>query len=209
MNGKISKMPSMYIEFEVRDKDGKIIQKGRQKAHSWTGNIIRLLSAIFYGPTSIYSQSMSYCGTRTDLVDTSNSARPVCFAYTYLGSNAGAGQDSFGIVVGSSDAPVTLDQYALQAKIANGSSAGQLLYNASTIENLTVGTTYYFRVIRTFSNNSGGTITVKEIGLYVQLPTSASSYSTYMFARDVIASGISVPNGSVLTLRYIISYSLS
>jgi len=208
MNGKISKMPSMWIEYEVKDKNGKIIQKGKKKGHSWVGNIIGLLSSLA-GRTYIYSTSGTISFGSADLVDVSGTALGVAKA---SGVNAGSGESNYGIVIGQSDAPVTLSQYNLLAKISHGTSSGQMLYNASTVEAMVKDTTWYFRVIRTFSNNSGASVVVREIGLVFNLPASTGSvYSYYnvLLARDVIPSGITVPNGSTLTLRYIISYSLS
>jgi len=208
MNGKISKMPSMYIEYEVKDKNGKIIQKGKRKGHSWVGNIIGLLSSLTNRTTSYGCSTPVYYGS-TDLVDTTGTAVGVPKGG---GVNAGSGESNYGIVIGQSDAPVALSQYNLLAKISHGTSSGQMLYNASTAEAMVKDTTWYFRVIRTFTNNSGASIVVREIGLVFNLPASTGSTSggyNVLLARDVIPNGITVPNGSTLTLRYIISYSLS
>jgi len=208
MNGKISKMPSMYIEYEVKDKNGKIIQKGKKKGHSWVGNIIGLLSSLT-NRTTINTCSTSVGFGSADLVDVNGTAVGVVKG---AGVNAGSGESNYGIVIGQSDAPVALSQYNLLAKISHGTSSGQMLYNASTAEAMVKDTTWYFRVIRTFSNNSGASIVVKEIGLvynFLAATSSATTYYNVLLARDVIPSGITVPNGSTLTLRYIISYSLS
>jgi hypothetical protein len=79
-------------------------------------------------------------------------------------------------------------------------------YGTSTVEALTKDTTWQFRVVRTFTNNSGATITVREVGLFIQVNTPTKQV---MLARDVITSPINVPAGSTLTMRYIISHSLS
>jgi hypothetical protein len=201
------KLPKAVIEFEVRDKDGKLIQKGKFPAKSWVGNIIRLLNALWKTWASATSTTKYIFSTSSVLLDTTNAARPLGLyadnAGTYGGA-APAGETSAGILVGTSDAPVTLAQYNLQQLIAHGVSAGQLSYGATTVEDLTIDTTYFFRIIRTFTNNSGASITVREIGLFLK-PKEQS----FMFARDVPASPITIPNGSTLTLRYIISHSLS
>ncbi|GAI67469.1 unnamed protein product [marine sediment metagenome] len=36
-------IPEAFIELEVRDKDGKLIQKHRQRSHSWTRNAYNAL----------------------------------------------------------------------------------------------------------------------------------------------------------------------
>jgi hypothetical protein len=209
------KLPKAVIEFEVRDKDGKLIQKGKFPAKSWVGNIIGLLSCLVSGMTCTTSVS-GYGGySRTDLTDVGSTARGLfmgCFSGgSVLGGNAGAGVDTFGILIGTSDTPVALSQFALGAKITHGTGSGQMQYGASTVDVMVKNSSWYFRAIRTFTNGSGATITVREIGLFLRLPiTNASDgYAPFMLARDVPASPINVPSGSTLTLRYIISHSLS
>jgi hypothetical protein len=201
------KLPRAVIEFEVRDKNGKLLQKGKFPAKSWVGNIIRLLNALWNIWASASSVSTYYYSTPTVLLDTSNTARAlqiVSGAGGNYGGAAPAGDTSAGILVGTSDTPVSLAQYNLLGLITHGTGSGQLSYGATMVENLTIDSTYYFRILRTFTNNSGASITVREIGLFLK-----PHGNSYMFARDVPTSPITVPAGSTLTLRYIISHSLS
>jgi len=206
------KLPKAVIEYEVRDKNGKLIEKGKFPAKSWVGNIVGLLSALIslWGSTS---SGWNAIGTRSDITDIGGTARGMMlgsYATATLGGCAPAGDVSAGIVVGSSDTPVSLGQYSLGALIGHGNGSGQLIYGATVVESLTKNSIWYFRIIRTFTNNSGATVTVREIGLYVRLGlTTSPSYYSCMLARDVPTSPINVPNGSTLTLRYIISHSIS
>jgi hypothetical protein len=206
------KLPKAVIEYEVRDKNGKLIVKGKFPAKSWVGNIVGLLSAIL----STWSSSASgyAASTRSDLTDISGTVRSTMLGNTSLsvtlGGCAPAGDTSAGIVLGSSDTPVSLSQYSLGALIPHGTGSGQLTYGATNVESLSKDTIWFFRIVRTFTNSSGASVTVREIGLYVRLGMSASPYYfSCMFARDVPTSPISIPNGSTLTVRYIISHSLS
>jgi hypothetical protein len=210
------KLPKAVIEYEVRDKNGKLIEKGKFPAKSWVGNIVGLLSCMI---STWSTASSTYYGTppsRSDLLDTGGNARGVGLTAATpntptLGGCAPVGDTTAGIVVGSSDTPVSIGQYSLQSLINHGTGSGQLSYGATTVEPLVKDTIWYFRVVRTFSNSSGATITVREIGLYVRLGTITASpyYTSVMFARDVPTSPITVPAGSTLTVRYIISHSLS
>jgi hypothetical protein len=205
------KLPKAVIEYEVRDKDGKIIQKGKFPAKSWVGNIVGLLSSII-STWALASGSVTYVATRSDLIDTGGSARSLGLcgggSNVYVGGCAPAGETSAGIVVGSSDTPVSLGQYSLGALIGHGTGSGQLSYGATIVDSLTKNSIWYFRIIRTFTNYSGATIVVREIGLYVRLGVPSVNYAC-MLARDVLTSPINVPNGSTLTIRYIISHSIS
>jgi hypothetical protein len=201
------KLPKAVIEYEVRDKDGKLIQKGKFPAKSWVGNIIRLLNTLWNVWSAANYASKYYIYTPSVLLDTTNTTRALgLFGDTSgtFGGKAPAGDTSAGILVGTSDTPVSLAQTNLLGLIANGTGSGQLSYGATVVEDLIIDTTYYFRIIRTFTNNSGASITVREIGLFLR----PREYS-FMFARDVPPSPITIPNGSTLTLRYIISHSLS
>jgi hypothetical protein len=209
------KLPKAVIEYEVRDKDGKLIEKGKFPAKSWVGNIVGLLSCIISAWSTASGSYYATAPSRADLLDTGGNARGVGLSVAYtgtvtLGGCAPAGDTTAGIVLGSSDTPVSIGQYSLGALITHGTGSGQLTYGATNVESLSKDTTWLFRVVRTFTNNSGASVTVREIGLYVRLGTISSSpyYTSVMLARDVPTSPISVPNGSTLTVRYIISHSL-
>jgi hypothetical protein len=210
------KLPKAVIEYEVRDKNGKLIEKGKFPAKSWVGNIVGLLSAIISMWLSADTTRYATSASRADLTDVSGTARGISISTATatggatLGGSAPTGDTTAGIVLGSSDTPVSLSQYSLGALIPHGTASGQLLYGPTTVESLSKDTTWLFRIVRTFTNSSGASVTVREIGLYVRLGMSSSPYYySCMFARDVPTSPISVPNGSTLTVRYIISHSLS
>jgi hypothetical protein len=206
--GKIN-LPKLWIEYEVRDKDGKLQSKGKFPAKSWVGNLVGLLSSLIYGGTCPTSGTTGYAYTpRADMVATDASTQGITiWGYNVtVGGNAGAGVDTYGILIGASDTPVSIGQYNLGSKIAHGTGSGQMSYGTTTVEAITKNGTWFFRIVRTFTNNSGATITVREIGLFIQISNPTKQV---MLARDVPTSPINVPAGSTLTLRYIISHSLS
>jgi hypothetical protein len=209
------KVPKAYIEWEVKDKDGKVVNRGRQAAKSWVGNIVCFLSSIFYSGQFVKVGTADYYGytPRADLKDTAGVARGVALFFgsatvAPLGARAPAGEIEYGIVVGTGTTPPAIGDFRLQSRISHGSGAGQLQYGAVTVEDMSKDTTWMFRVVRSFTNASGATVTVYEVGLIVALPRDWSYYSSFLLARDVISGGISVPDGATLTLRYIISHSL-
>jgi hypothetical protein len=211
------KLPTAEIEIEIRNKNGKLLELKRFPAKSFVGNFLALLSCVFKGGamTSYTTGTTYYCVGRNDPVNIGGSNIGLTFFLTgtgsvYAGCEAPAGSDVFGMQVGSGDTPVTMTQYSLQTKISHGTGSGQLLYGASTVEALTKDTTWYFRVIRAFTNNTGASVTVKEIGLVVQFAAGANNtYTQFMVARDVLPSPVSIPDGAALTIRYKIQYSLT
>jgi hypothetical protein len=205
----VPKLPKAVIEYEVRDKNGKLLSRGKLPAKSWVGNIIGLLSSLIYGGTCPSTGGAGYpYSARADMTATDGASQGITIygISVIVGGNAGAGIDTYGILIGSSDTPVAIGQYILGSKIAHGTSSGQMSYGTTTVEALTKDTTWQFRVVRTFTNNSGATITVRELGLFIQVTNPTKQV---MLARDVLPSPVTVPNGSTLTVRYIISHSLA
>jgi hypothetical protein len=205
------KLPKAEIEIEVRDKNGKLIKKKRFPAKSWVGNMVALISSMFsaWG----YSSGMYGTAGRSDMKEIGGASRSLVlgnYAGANIGGNAPAGTDTVGICIGISDTPVSLGQYNLGGRITHGTGAGQMQYGAMTVESLNTDTSWFFRIIRTFTNASGGTITVREIGLFFRTGYSVSPYyADIMLARDVLPSPINVLNGQTLTVRYIITHSLA
>jgi len=199
-----------HIEYEVRDSQGKMIRKGIVECKSWTYRLLEIVASFLY-KAGVKTGTAYYCygSNATLLTDTGGGKRRLLrSAYkTAKGAEAGVGDDSAGIVVGTNPTPFDPSQYNLLAKIPNGTGAGQLQYGAVTIEN---PSETLFRVIRTFSNSSGSPITVYEIGLIVETADVCNSnicLCTLLLDRTVVEAGIEVPDGSTLTLRYILGWT--
>jgi hypothetical protein len=198
------------VELEVRDKNGRIVKKHRQMSHSFLKQWLQFLRC----QTSI---TLGGSGISITVIDDSGTARTFPYSWTEtfnreaLMCNALAGDNSYGIVVGISDAPNTINTYSLGAKISHGTGSGQLQYGNHTFEDITnpSGNILVFRIIRTFSNGSGATITVKEVGLEVRNNDSQGYTRTYLIARDVLSTPVDVPNGMTLTVRYIFQITVS
>jgi hypothetical protein len=180
----VGKSAKAFIEWELRDPQGRIVKRGKQPVKSWVRAWIAHLYAAF-GQANINSN------------DTGGSSRLVDYAYPAR-MNASAGDTARGIVAGASDTPVTRDDYKLGSQISHGNASGQLMYSAMSWDSpVAYGTGYLIRGIRVFTNNSGGDVTVKEIGCY-------ASIGNYYFCliRDVLSTPVTVPNGYSWTVRY-------
>jgi hypothetical protein len=174
-----------FIDWELRDPKGRIVKRGRQPMKSWVKAWLQLLYAYF-------SQ------TSTTIIDTSGSSRSTSGG-SWIIVNAPAGNTAYGIVVGSSDTPVSRDDYKLASQILHGTGLGQLMYGAMSFDApAAYGTGYLFRAIRVFTNDSGADVTVKEIGIYIYL---AAGYY-FCIIRDVLTTPVTIPNGYSWTVRY-------
>jgi hypothetical protein len=180
---KKKKIIEAYIEWELLDPKGRVVKRGRQPVKSFVKAwIMALYSNFAYASVTV--------------TDTGGTSRTETLYPVRV--NAPAGNTAYGIVVGTSDTPVTRDDYKLGSQITHGSGSGQLMYSAMSIDApVAYGTGYLFRTMRVFTNNSGADITVKEIGLYIY-----NGVYYFCIIRDVLTTPVTIPNGYSWTVRY-------
>ena len=186
------------VELTVSDsRTGKVTEhRGPMRSESFVRQFLELLWMQMY-PIGML--------TEYQLRDTGNNLRQIATTSYMFAANAGIGVITFGIVGGTGNTPPTVNDYALQTPILHDSSpptAGRMQYGAVTYGAPSSDTTTsQFTITRNLANASGGSVTVNEIGVYVE----ASVYSTiyyFLTIRDVIGGGIAVPNGQTLTINY-------
>jgi len=181
------------VTFEIKDKNGKVIKKWTQPSRSFTYNYALMIYGLLFqttvGLTDIYAN--------TDTLYFASGGT--------VNINAGSGIDYFGIVVGSGSRTInTSVLYQLILPITNGSGAGQLNYQAMKNEYpLNSGTQSYFKFSREFINNSGGTVTISEVGVIASLLGWGQSLEVLaLIIYDLPSSAINLTNGSSLTITY-------
>jgi len=181
------------IEIIVKNKDGKVIKQFRKPMDSFVNNMLTLM-------TMFDSNGWSVKDVNGNTVNFyfKNQADNYLYNAEVL---APSGDDSYGILVGSSDATFEVTQYNLASKIPNGTGSGQLSYGETSI--VGAGDDYQTWQ-RAFDNMSGSDITVKEIGMFAKVTREESGVPTpyyVMLARDVITT-TTVPNGGRLIVKY-------
>jgi hypothetical protein len=207
-------IPKAYWEIEVRDKNGKLLEHRRIKSHSWLRQFITILKGEFatrHATTVGNGNALVVDETGTSRNYPAHTTTPFNCNLTNLSTLGDAGDVTHGVVVGTSDTPNALNTYALGGKITHGTGSGQLLYNVETVEDVInpSGNDLQFRITRTFSNNSGASVTVKEVGLLVKKIDQTGTARSFLVARDVLPSPSSIPDGATMTLRYIIKITVS
>jgi hypothetical protein len=205
--------PEAFWEIEVRDGSGQITQRFKQRSHSWVRNAYNMMFCYLAGKDL---SNNGFGAGYLSLKDTSNNVRngsgAVCVSQTStldgtsMGYRGPAGNDTYGILVGSGINPEDFESYALQAKIANGTGAGQLTYVESEAHAVTwnPGTlTMKNELARYFNNNSGGDVSVNEVALALRgyQPGSSVPYN-YMTSRDKLVATVIVPNTGQLKVTY-------
>jgi len=176
-----------YIDIQLKDKNGKVLKKLRFKSKSWVKNMAILLSGALSNTSfTLVDQSGNNANVpnNTDVV-------------SVFKTNAPAGEDRYGILVGSGTNPVSPNDYKLYNKIPNSilahsdTNVGQFTGNENG---------FTFAINRTFTNNGTQDVTVSEVGLAI---LAASLW--ILIARDLLSSPITVQPGQVLQVTYAIS----
>lgn len=211
-----------FWQLEVRDKTGRVIQRHRQRSHSWTRNAYNLMFCQLASKDG--DDATDFEGGKLNIKNTGGTVRsasqPISVVspatnvelheadvvgYGYL---AGAGIDTFGTLVGTGTDAESFEDYELQTKIASGSGAGELAYGAHVAhaETYTAGTkTYKVDLHRYFNNNSGSTIGVNELGLAANGHAPGSNNSKFLVARDKLGTVVNIPDTGQLKVTYTVS----
>jgi len=150
-----------------------------------------------------------YAGVRSrveTLVDTSGASRTYPYIYDtvspILRVNAPADNANYGIWIGYGSTAVAPEDYTLESK----ATTTDFSYNGTTLEAVSYDANVaLFRIIRTFTNISGASKTISEIGLVFYEKQNVSPADVYfLIARDVLPTPATVPDGGTITVRYII-----
>lgn len=179
----------LWYSVAVRDRQGRVVSREQRKSRSMLGNWYRIL----YAHIAVTSTSL----IRTDGIDR---------GVINFGDNwkfvAAANEDYIGVVIGTGVAPVAIDDYKLESQIMHGTGPGQMRHLASTPGWPSVaGSNCDFLTSRTLLNNSGGSITVRESGIYCRVK-GTTYYGYACIVRDILATPQDVPDGGSITIDY-------
>lgn len=110
---------------------------------------------------------------------------------------ATAGSIANGIVIGTNSGGESFEGDSLGAIIANGSAGGEMDYSQSELHAITNATlTLKNTLIRDFNNNSGGSITVEEAGIYVGVEWLDVANKQIMITRDLTGGDAIADSGA-------------
>lgn len=203
-------IPKIWIDMEVKNSNGEIIQKTSEEGHSWVRNFYNLHSMLMADSPIFSSEGL-------DLYDTGNIRRT-----GYIRHTCGAAANQYGFVcqigeghgirLGTGSEPFDIDDYRGSSVIGHGSGAGQLHHYNTTREYISLidnnpRTKWQVSAIykRLFSNNSGSPITVTNVCLYLKSNYFGSSGVILMMTKDVLSSSTIIPHGALVTVTYTIT----
>lgn len=195
----VKKYSQVYAELEttIFDINGKKIKSRKQIAKSLTGNFLQGMycqisaaNTVDFLPSTFNGVS----GTNNNCKDTTGTLNGLM---TNFRGN-GVVNSPFGIVVGTGNTLPTPQDYIMKTLINPGDVTNDLHYYAqgSSQPVIAVGANTSFVLQRLFQNNSLGTITVNEIGLY-----AFNGSLLYLYFRDVVLGGDTLLPGQSYTVQ--------
>ena len=197
-----------YLTVIVRDADGNIVRVHKQWSHSPTSNFMSVLLPYNWYANTGKSSTITNTGGSSYTLNLAAGDNSNPFYYpnnsynnpTYLAM----------IQVGSGSQSNPYSAHSLAAPIANGSGTGQLVYGTPSVSSSPIvsGSSVYFYISQTFNNLSGGTVTITEVGILLNVTIynisagAVQNIGNVLMWYDVLSSPISVPNGGSVTIYY-------
>jgi len=203
-------MLESLLTLEVFDKNGRLLHKHHQRSHSWVRNAY---NALFSNLASVNMDDASFgagflSGKNTDGVtehgDRGAVIRNTTYESTLFGFRAAAGEDGWGIQVGSATDAESFEDYKLLTKLTHGAGAGQIDYaEPEAIDKSYAGLVWTNTLIRYFNNNTGNDRPINEVALVSKYYYFGSA-GVILMSRDKLASTITVPDTGQLKVTYTI-----
>jgi len=201
---------SATLTIIVRDKEGKVIKRHKQKSHSPTANFIGLMLPLTW--YNITSNSWKFTTTSNSTTSYSPSLSYPGYGILYPNNVHNSNVYLVNILVGSGSNSNPYNAINLNAPISNGTNTGQLLYGTPDIPtSITInGNQAYFIISQSYTNQSGATITISEVGIIINLAIGNSISSGTVVGNiltwyDVLSSPISVGSGQQAVIYYTFS----
>jgi len=122
----------------------------------------------------------------------------------WTGITGGTAPPYSGVQVGSGTSAPSASSPYLESLIVSGTSPGQLSYGTNDVTSPSLSSNPgTIQDTKTFTNNSGGTVTVGEIGLAIQANNGITdTHMAALIIHDVLSSPVHVVSGGTLTVTY-------
>lgn len=161
-----------HLDIEIKRSDGSIRLFKQVPFKSFTKNFLDILYGALTGTMVSGISAIKTTGGSSQVTSG--------FGQT----DATVADDSFGILIGSSNTAINLTNYQLASKIIHGSDPGQMLYGSMSFgqTNAWPGAQgAQFKIERTFTNNTSdqSDVTIQEAGLAIK-----SGTNSFLIARD-------------------------
>jgi len=197
-----------YLTAIVRDSTGRVVRVYRQRSHSPTANFIGLLLPLNWYITT--GQAFTLTNTSNSTCSYQPNLNGSASCITYPNNNNNFQTYLVMIQVGSGTNSNPFNAHSLASPIANGSGTGQLVYGTPAVSTTATvsGSSAYFIIEQTFSNQTSSTIDVTEVGIITEVRVIGANGNNLINCGnllvwyDALSSAISVPAGGSLTIAY-------
>ena len=224
-------MLTVKLILERLDKEGRLLERREQQSKSFVKNFISLLYCAHAQILAAAPYSITDITGVVRTVDSQAAESPPHYtkANLMVGSAPGSsgvfcisGKEGsatgdfrphqttiegskIGTQVGTGVVAVTPTDTALATRILHGRAAGQLEYGGCELVGITFANPNgQFTIRRYFTNNSGGSITVNEVGIHAVGTDYDNKYAwAFLIARDIVAGGVAVANTEILRVTYV------
>jgi len=193
----------LSYEIEVYDKDGNLKEHREEEAHCFVENFFKMLLGYYVNCDREFIKIpfvMTTGSTVSTYCETSDQ-----YQVYYGGFRATdvPGSNAYGIVVGTSNTPVTPTDFSLGSIISHGVADGTLSYGVSTLEYQEgESNVMMLKLRRVFQNDGAVAVAINEIGLY-----QYTGNGSIMTIRDVVASPISLGAGELCAIAYKLQFN--
>lgn len=187
----------LLIRAVVKNSDGKILSDtGQKPAKSFVKQFLAAIGDLFDSTDTNTWKSIT--GSTGAVIFFSGGP----FTEPYFRLGAPAYESLYGIVVGTGDTAVDNEDYSLETQLTEGAGAGNITHGAMEMSaTAIVGPNVDTEHGRTFTNNTGSAILVKEAGVYIRSGILVDS-RMFCIIRDVLAPAINVPDKCSMTIYY-------
>lgn len=186
----------LFRQIEVFDENGKRVYDTKLKpCHSLTIAFLEHIESL------VLTEDKASKAVNASTYNISRTTRSAMLCLNI--DDAGATEDDWGIMVGTGSTTEDNEDYVMETKIVHGGGAGQLEYEAHAHTDTVVNGAYVdFEIRRTFTNSSGGSITVNEVGIYVKTERDVGTNYYWMIAHD-LTGGVAVADTQTLSVKYV------
>lgn len=201
--GKILHLPTYEIFYSIEQTlDGVVVTStGQKRAKSWVrnayNNLFSCMAWVNNTGSPFGAGSLSYINTAG-----TNQSYATCVYLIQVTSsirrfNAGAGSVT-GIVIGTGTGAFSFEDYTIPGLIPEGQGSGQVNYGQTVFGGsyATGSPTMSHSYLRYFNNNSGGDITLGNIGIIAD---------SRLVCRDVLSPAETFYDKAQLKIQYTIS----
>lgn len=193
MSEKKSHGIQLLIQTVVKEPGGKVISDtGQKPAKSFVIQFLEFIYGIAKAVGNVTATDVN--GAEENLYFATG------LANIHLRIDAPVNNSDYGIVIGTGDTGETNTNYKLETQLTEGVGAGNITHGAmDKVATAEVGANVDLELKRSFINNTGSAILVKEAGIYTKF---VSTLKYHCIIRDVLPAPVNVPDKCSLTVYY-------